>query len=98
MADVESTIQDSVVTGDVHVGDVHHNIQNTFPLHPKDRLSMAILPYDNGQYEELQWLHKPPPNGVRVEPLMRLLKSRLGDQNCLKIFLRKTVNLLLKIV
>ena len=29
MADVESTIQDSVVTGDVHVGDVHHNIQNT---------------------------------------------------------------------
>ena len=29
MADVESAIQDSVVTGDVHVGDVHHNIQNT---------------------------------------------------------------------
>ena len=29
MADVESSIQDSVVTGDVHVGDVHHNIQNT---------------------------------------------------------------------
>ena len=29
MPDVESKIQDSVVTGDVHVGDVHHNIQNT---------------------------------------------------------------------
>ena len=29
MADVESAIQDSAVTGDVHVGDVHHNIQNT---------------------------------------------------------------------
>ena len=29
MADIESTIQDSVVTGDLHVGDVHHNIQNT---------------------------------------------------------------------
>jgi hypothetical protein len=29
MTDVESKIQDSVVTGDVHVGDVHHNIQNT---------------------------------------------------------------------
>jgi len=29
MADVESVIQDSVVTGDVYVGDVHHNTQNT---------------------------------------------------------------------
>lgn len=29
MSDVESKIQDSVVTGDVHVGDVHHNTQNT---------------------------------------------------------------------
>jgi len=59
---------------------------------------MAILPCDNGQYEELQWLHKPRPIGVHDEPLMKLLKSRLGDQNCLKIFLRKTVNHLLKIV
>jgi hypothetical protein len=29
MGDVESVIQDSVVTGDLHVGDVHHNTQNT---------------------------------------------------------------------
>ena len=29
MADVESVIQDSVVTGDLHVGDVHHITQNT---------------------------------------------------------------------
>tara|TARA_B110000444_G_scaffold176240_1_gene164880 strand:+ start:27423 stop:27731 length:309 start_codon:yes stop_codon:yes gene_type:complete len=29
VSDVESKIQDSVVTGDVHVGDVHHNTQNT---------------------------------------------------------------------
>ena len=29
MGEVEPTVQDSVVTGDLHVGDVHHNIQNT---------------------------------------------------------------------
>ena len=29
MADLDSVIQDSVVTGDVHVGDVQHNTQNT---------------------------------------------------------------------
>ena len=29
MADVESVIQDSVVTGDLHVGDVHHVTQHT---------------------------------------------------------------------
>ena len=29
MADLDSVIQDSVITGDVHVEDVHHNTQNT---------------------------------------------------------------------
>ena len=29
MADLDSVIQDSVITGDVHVGDVYHNTQNT---------------------------------------------------------------------
>ena len=29
MGEVDPTVQDSVVTGDLHVGDVHHNIQNT---------------------------------------------------------------------
>ena len=29
MSDVDSAIQDSVVTGDVHVGDINHNNQNT---------------------------------------------------------------------
>ena len=29
MEDAESAIQDSVVTGDVHVGDINNNIQNT---------------------------------------------------------------------
>jgi len=29
MSDVDSAIQDSVVTGDVHVGDINHNTQNT---------------------------------------------------------------------
>ena len=29
MGEVEPTVQDSVVTGDLHVGAVHHNIQNT---------------------------------------------------------------------
>ena len=29
MADVDSVIQGSVVTGDLHVGDVYHNTQNT---------------------------------------------------------------------
>ena len=29
MADIDSVVQDSVVTGNVHVGDVHHTTQNT---------------------------------------------------------------------
>ena len=52
MADVESAIQDSVVTGDVHVGDVHHNIQNTHV----DNSTNVELPSLDGMGEKVSKL------------------------------------------